>query len=81
MILLKYHAVESISKDNHSVISDFIFMLNADDVTSSSLLKYAANELWVTCRNKYKLKVALVLSYHLLELLSTYKLTAAFIIF
>ena len=55
-------------------------MFDANHVFGSRLLEDATNKLRVASGNEDKLKLALVLSYHLLKLLSTYQFAASFFV-
>lgn len=80
-VLLKKHAVESVCERDNRIVSHLTRLLDAYDVLCPSLLEDSADELGVASRYENELKLALVLSNHLFELLSAHQLTASSIVF
>ena len=81
LILLEKHAVEGVCESDYSIVSHLLSLFDADHMFCTSLLKDASDKLRVASGHKNELKLALVLLNHLLELLSTNKLAATFVIF
>ena len=78
--LLEDEVVESCCKCESCIVQHLILLLDTDDVFSSCLLEYGPNFLRVTRCHEDKVQLALVLSDHLLQLLSANELTATFLV-
>ena len=78
--LLEDEVVESCCKCESCIVQHLILFLDTDDVFGSCLLKYGPDFLRVTRCHENKVQLALVLSDHLLQLLSANELTATFLV-